>query len=196
MNQRFLERLLALKWPTGTPRPQTLHLYSFVLAIRGWLRQIHIHSSFYKWMARQQQTAAASSRGAGEGTERELATLMAAAEVRTPGTRLEGLDRVLYHVVQKCKGDCFTSRAVNLAIKNLKYTTNSDKTPSQVAALVVNRLIEGGLAEDVEDCGGRGSGKKGRKLRKCRWKPWAAIQGNPASDAFRSRLGLGADDFA
>ena len=65
---------------------------------------------------------------------------------------------------------------------------------SSLADDVLNVLVDGGLAEAVEE--GEGVVHKGRRVRRCRWKTWAAINGNPASDAFRASLGLGADDFA
>ena len=111
-------------------------------------------------------------------------------------SRLEGLDRVLNHVVLKCKGACFTSRSVNLAVRNLRYTTNSGKSAKEITDKVITRLVEGGLAEDVEVTRGRGSGMKGPKVRTCHWKAWPAITGDPASDAFRCRLALEPDDFA
>ena len=68
VNLRFLERLLDLRWPDGRHRPATLQLYAFALAIRGWLRQVHIHSAYYKYIVRMMQSAAATSRGGGGGT--------------------------------------------------------------------------------------------------------------------------------
>ena len=65
VNLRFLERLLCLRWPDGPPGPPTLQLYAFALAIRGWLRQVHIHCSYYKYIARMLQSSAATRRGAG-----------------------------------------------------------------------------------------------------------------------------------
>ena len=108
---------------------------------------------------------------------------------------MEGLDRVLHIVVQKCKGDGLTSKGVNTAIRNMRYTTNSEKKCCEVVNLVLDTLIKGGLAEDEEEGGDRRV-SKGRRVRRCRWKAWADIQGNPASDAFRARLSLGPDDFA
>ena len=55
------------------PRPESLGVYAFALAIRGWLRQVHIHSAYYKYIARMLQNAAHTSRGTGDGSERELA---------------------------------------------------------------------------------------------------------------------------
>ena len=105
---------------------------------------------------------------------------------------MEGLEHVLYFVVQKCKGAELTSASVRPAIKNLKYTNTGDKKAHEVANVVLNRLIEGGLAEPAEEDGAT----RGIRVRRCRWKSWADIQGNAASDAFLVRLGLGADDFA
>ena len=68
-----------------------------------------------------------------------------------PSDRVEGLDRVLHIVVQKCKGDGLTSKGVNAAIRNLKYTANSEKKCGEVVDLVFNRVIDGGLAEAVEE---------------------------------------------
>ena len=110
---------------------------------------------------------------------------MASAPVQAPSARLEGLDRVLHIVVQKCKGDGLTSKGVNTAIRNLKYTANSEKKCGEVVDLVLNRLIDGGLAE----AGEQGAVRKGQPVRKCRWKEWAAIKGNPRSDALRAHLG-------
>ena len=115
-----------------------------------------------------------------------------ATDRRAPSDQLEGLDRVLQIVVRKCKGDAFTSKGVHDKIRNLRYTLDSAKTGAELAGDVLNRLIDGGLAEVVEE----GPGQKGRRVRHCRLKTWPAIQDNPASDAFRARLGLGEDDFA
>ena len=59
---------------------------------------------------------------------------------------------------------------------------------------VLNRLIAGGLAEDVGVEGGKG--RRGRRVRQSRWKPWADIQQQSGKDALRSRLALGEEDFA
>ena len=120
---------------------------------------------------------------------------MASAEVKAPGARLEGLDRVLHIVVQKCKGDGLTSKGVRAAIKNLKYTANCEKKPFELVDVLLDRLVDEGLAVAVEEGPGR-KRQKGRRVRQCRWKAWADIQGNPASDAFRARLGVGENDFA
>ena len=104
---------------------------------------------------------------------------MASAPVQAPSARLEGLDRVLHIVVQKCKGDGLTSKGVNTAIRNLKYITNSDKKCADVVDLVLNRLIDGGLAEEAVE---EGAVRKGRPVRQGRWQAWADIGGNPASD--------------
>ena len=98
----------------------------------------------------------------------------------------------MHTVVQKCKGEGLTSKGVNAAIRNLKYTINSERKCGEIVEDVLNRLIDGGLAEPLEE----GVVRRGRRVRQCRWKAWAAIQGNPASDDFRARLGLGEDDFA
>ena len=130
----------------------------------------------------------AAGRGSADrelATVRELPTARASAPVRAPSARLEGLDHVLRFVVEKCKGDCFTSKRVNAAVKNLKYTANSEAPRAEVVDLVLNRLIDGGLAE----AGEQGAVRKGQPGRKCRWKEWAAIKGNPRSDALRAHLG-------
>ena len=90
VNLRFLERLLCLRWPDGPPRPPTLQLYAFALAIRGWLRQVHIHSAYYKYIVRMLLTAAASSRGGGDGTVhvRSFRFLRGIAGVPSPAPRL------------------------------------------------------------------------------------------------------------
>ena len=115
------------------------------------------------------------------------------APVPRAGARLEALDRVLHVVAKRCKGECLTSKHVNKAVRNLRYIHQSGKSAAQVVDDVLSRLVEGGLAEDVEE-GGR-KVRKGRPVRRCRWKAWAAINGNPASNAFRLSLGLGEDDF-
>ena len=102
---------------------------------------------------------------------------------------------MLHIVVQKCKGDGLTSKGVNAAIRNLKYTANSEKKCGEVVDLVLNRLIDGGLAEALEEDAGR-KREKGRRMLKFRWRMWSDSHGYPASDAFRQRLSLGADDFA
>ena len=105
----------------------------------------------------------------------------------------EGLDHLCRVVAQKFKGLPFTNSGVNAALRNRAYTVLSEDKPSQVVDTVLNLLIDGGLAEPVEETAIR---RRGRPSRRCRWKAWAAIRGNPASDAFRERLGLGEDDFA
>ena len=190
VNQRFLERLLCLRWPNETPRPESLGLLSFALAIRGWLRQVHIHCAYYKYISQMLLSTASSSRGAGDGTDRDLAAAMASAPVQAPSSRLMGIERVLSHVVQKCKGDDLTSHGVNLAIRNLKYTIESPRNCREIVDDVLNRLIDGGLAEAAAQVRSRG-----RRVRVCRWKSWTDIRRDPASDAFRLSLGLGEDDF-
>ena len=109
--------------------------------------------------------------------------------VLPPTARLEGMDRLLASVVQKCHG-VWTSKDVNQAIRNMRYT--KDRPPSEVAAEVIERLVQGGLAEDHRE---EGPARKGRSVKVLRWRQWGDIQGNAASDAFRARLGLGEDDF-
>ena len=51
INLRFLEILLSTRWPEDAfkqRRPKTMGSLAFALAIRGWLRQLHIHSATYK----------------------------------------------------------------------------------------------------------------------------------------------------
>ena len=50
----------------------------------------------------------------------------------------------------------------------------------------------GGLAEDTT----AKERRPGRAMRWIRWNTWEAIQGEPASEAIRARLGLGEHDFA
>ena len=157
-------------------------------AIRGWLRQLHIHSGFYRYYSEMQQNAAGSSRGDGD---RELTSAMAAMPVLPPTARLEGIDRLLASVLQKCNG-VWTSKDVNLAMRNMRCTGSQDRRPSEVAADVIERLVQGGLAEDFRE---EGPARRGRSVRVLRWKKWADIQANAASDAFRGRLGLGEDAF-
>ena len=48
---RVLEILLSTRWPEDAfkqRRPKTMGSLAFALAIRGWLRQLHIHSATYK----------------------------------------------------------------------------------------------------------------------------------------------------
>ena len=50
-NLRFLEILLSARWPEDAfkqRRPKNMGSLAFALAIRGWLRQLHIHSASYK----------------------------------------------------------------------------------------------------------------------------------------------------
>ena len=101
VNLRYLEWLLYLRWPEERRRSTYIGVLAMNFAIRGWLRQAHIHNGFYKYFLEMQHSAAASSRGDGE---RELAAAMAAAPVLPPTARLEGIDRLHVVVVQKCKG--------------------------------------------------------------------------------------------
>ena len=115
---------------------------------------------------------------------------MTDAPVLSPTARLEGIDRLLVVVARRCKGD-WTSKDVNLAIRNLRYT--KDRQTVEVAAEVIERLVQGGLAEDHKE---EGPARKGRSVRVLHWKPWAEIHGHTDSNAFRERLGLGEDDFS
>ena len=144
---------------------------------------------------RASNTAAVCGHGNRElAKDRDLATATASAPVQAPGARLEPLEHVLHQVVRRCKGNGLTSARVNVAIRNLKdtkYLGNGKKTTAEVVDLVLKHLIDGGLAEDVVT----GRARPGRRVRTCRWKQWAAIRGNPASDAIRERLGLVESDF-
>ena len=120
------------------------------------------------------------------GADREPAAAMAPAPVRSPAARLEGLDQLLPTVVQRCKGDGLCSSGVNAAIRNLKHKIDREEPCAQVVEDVLDRLVDGGLTEAVED----GAIGKGRRVRRCRWKPWAAIQRGPVSGALCARLGL------
>ena len=106
--------------------------------------------------------------------------------------QVECLDRVLQSVVQKCKGGALTSKGVRSKLRHTRYILDGETTCSELVDYVLDRLIDGGLAEALEE----ESARRGRPVRRCRWKTWAAIKDNPASDAFRARLGLGEDDFA
>ena len=66
------------------------------------------------------------------------------APVPRAGARLEALDRVLHVVAKRCKGECLTSKHVNKAVWNLRYTRHSGKSAAQVAEGVLRRLVEGG----------------------------------------------------
>ena len=50
VNQRFLELLISIRWPQERPSPKWIGVSAYALAIRGWLRQVHIHSSFYRYI--------------------------------------------------------------------------------------------------------------------------------------------------
>ena len=119
------------------------------------------------------------------------------APVRVARARLEGLDRVLQGVVQRCKGKELTSTLVHGLVRNLRYTLNSGKKPSAVANEVLDRLIAGGLAKDMGLKKGAIPGKTphGRRVRVAHLKPYAAVRKLSSSDAFRRRLSLGEEDF-
>ena len=119
------------------------------------------------------------------------------APVRVARARLEGLDRVLQGVVQRCKGKELTSTLVHGLVRNLRYTLDSGKRPSAVANDVLDRLIAGGLAEDVGLRKGATPGKKkrGRPVRVIRLKPFGAIKKLPSADALRKRPSLGQEDL-
>ena len=57
--------------------------------------------------------------------------------------RLQGEDHVLQFVVEKCKGEALTSKAVHAAIRNMQYTLKSGKKCAEVVNDVLNRLIAG-----------------------------------------------------
>ena len=119
------------------------------------------------------------------------------APVRAARARLEGLDRVLQGVVQRCKGKELTSTLVHGLVRNLRYTLNSGKKPLAVANEVLDRLIAGGLAKDMGLKKGAIPGKTphGRRVRVIHLKSYAAIKKLSSSDAFRRRLSLGEEDF-
>ena len=136
---------------------------------------------------------ASAKAAVGGSANRELATSVRPTNPKPdPYDRIEGLDNVIGSVIRKCKGVGLKSNIVRHAVRNLQYTARNGMKPAEVADLVLNQLIDGGLLEEVKD----GANRKGRHVRHCRWKPWAAIRGDPASDAFRARLGLGEADFA
>ena len=114
------------------------------------------------------------------------------APVHGPRHRLEGMDSVVRAVVKKCKGGNFTSKGVNVAIRNLKFTHESRKGGAEIVAEALRQLSEGGLVEAVK---GDAAPRRGRKVREFRWKSWGDIKGDPRSNAIRARLGLGQGDF-
>ena len=118
---------------------------------------------------------------------------------KQPGTRarLEGLDRVLQGVVQRCKGKELTSTLVHGLVRNLRYTLNSGKKPLAVANEVLDRLIAGGLAKDMGLKKGAIPGKTphGRRVRVAHLKSYDAIKKLPSADALRKRLSLGQEDL-
>ena len=100
-------------------------------------------------------------------------------------------DPLLQRVVKKCKGGEFTAKHVWNSIKHCKYTRASKRPGMEVVEDVINSLIDGGLAEAAGD----GKTRKGPRVRRCRWKPWADIQGDPGCADIRARLGLIEGDF-
>ena len=72
VNERFLERLLCLRWPEQTPRPPSLGVLACAMATRGWLRQLRIHNAYYRSIAT---------------TEGYLATLAQGPRARPSGSR-------------------------------------------------------------------------------------------------------------
>ena len=105
VQMRFMQAIIAQLWPGAPVAEDGLGACALVLAIRGWLRQVHTHSPYYKYMARR-VAQCVSIRGGGD---RELAGAMASVPVRARGEQLEGMDRLLHHVVRKCKGAKFSS---------------------------------------------------------------------------------------
>ena len=53
VNQRYLDMLLSIRCPNAVEQPATLGVCAFALAIRGWLRQIQIHSACYTYIQRR-----------------------------------------------------------------------------------------------------------------------------------------------
>ena len=119
------------------------------------------------------------------------------APVRVARVRLEGLDRVLQGVVQRCKGKELTSTLVNGLVRNLRFTLNSGKKPSAVANDVLDRLIAGGLAKDMGLKKGAipGKTKKGRRVRVAQLKSYNVVKKQPSAEALRKRLSLGEEDL-
>ena len=200
INLRFLQILLSLRWPEEALNqrpPQFIGVLSFALAIRGWLRQVHLHSAYYKSVTHMQQSIAGNPSRGPAGEDHQLAAAMAGgAAVQGDGSKLEGIERLMQKVVRKCKGDHLNSSTVHNSIRNMRYTLNSGRKVHRIALEVLDRLVQGGLALDVgmkRDSEGRPT--RGRRVRICTWKNWTEISRDPTSNALRLRLGLTEDDF-
>ena len=201
INLRFLQILLSRRWPKDALElqpPKFIGVLAFALAIRGWLRQIHIHSAYYKSVSHLQQTIASNPSRGPAGDENQLAAAMAGgAAVLGDSSKLEGIERLMHQVVRKCKGNRLNSSTVHNSIRNMRYTLNSGRRVHRIAMEVLDRLVQGGFATEVGlKRSADGKPSKGRRVRIYKWKTWPEISQDPTSNAIRLRLGLTEDDFS
>ena len=203
VNKRYLQFLLAQRWPTDAPSPEKIWIFAMAMAIRGWLRQVQIHGAYYKHMQTMQGSAYVSTSASRGDGDRALADAMNShsTTVRAQNARLVGLDLLTFRVVMslgKIGGGRFTAAQVNQQIKNLAYTIEcanapgaSRQTRSVLANQIIDKLVENGIAENVEAVL-----SKGRPVRQARWLPWSIIAATENSMSMLRHLGLNRDAFA
>ena len=155
VNLRYIEYLLSRRYPgkeyQKEPRLPILDVVPFILAIRGWLRQIHLHSAYYKYMNALEEAAKKNNPGGRENlTERHLTKHMAEAQVQSPGANLDWEDKVLRTVIQKCWGQELSSKTVHQKVRNLAVISRMGLTARGVAQKALERIVSAGLAEVVQ----------------------------------------------
>ena len=104
-----------------------------------------------------------------------------------------GIDQLTRKVVKACKGKAFTTATVNACTRKMATKSRSDKKHCDVVREVVDNLVRGRVVEEVRE---QGPARRGPPVKQFRWRPWAEIMRDPASEPFRRRLGLVEADFA
>jgi hypothetical protein len=192
MNMRYMQALELIRWPESKPETRVaINVYEFAMAFHGWMRQIHIHSAFYNYVA---QVASSVPRRAGSDNGAEMADAMAAGgPVRSPVLDLTGTEKHMHVVMKAVRAKAsFSSHDVNLAVKNLKDVRNGSDSTHACVQKVLDALTGGGLVRETTDEAKKRPGRKVRQFKRCSWQEVAA---NAASNALRARLHLARDDF-
>ena len=142
-------------------------------------------SAYSKYMKRLESANTTVTRA--DLAERHVANAMAAAQVQSPGSQLKGEDKVVQRVIHKCWGQELSSKSVHQKVRNLRYTIDSVKSARGIARIALDRIVNAGLAEEVQ----AQSGTRGHKVTVRRWYSREEMRKNGLGNDFLRSLGLG-----
>ena len=175
------------------------NVYECILAVNMWLRQLHVHVTFYKWFRKVTNETPGSS-------TRELTAAMENAadgdECGRKKLELSAEDRLRHEILvhEKAKvGSKIASEQVRLWLRNQKWfkvrRQNADHIKAALADLEQAGLLDKWSDPDTEpEVQGAAPKSKSRKKAKAKEqliyvkKSAREIEENPTADALRKRL--------